>query len=396
MARIGIVSIFDVTNVGNRLQNYALAHVLESLGHTPVVLPNTSYPYACDPELARHFGVPQRSATAHLPKHRWVPSVVKWIPRAALSSVRLRSREPLRRAGAIALRRHALSRFTQTHLDLHPTSIDAPGDADGLTADFDAFVAGSDQVWNAAYRYGCPTDFLSFARPDQRIAYAASIGMTDLPGDLEDVYREFLPQMAAISVREDSAADLVQSLAGRRPEVLADPTLLVPPDHWSEIADRAPSPNRRRFMSSYLLYRNGPDVIQDIEARAATRGLIHHDIIAPASLATDAHGLEAFLRGIRDADYVVTDSFHATVFSLLFRTPVVVLRRGAGQDARVETLLTQIGIRPDSAFGSPAGVPSAPIHEDPETALAPVRNRSVSWLETSLRQSTARKDPSDA
>lgn len=391
MARIGIVSIFDVTNVGNRLQNYALAYVLESLGHTPVVLPNTSYPYACDPELARHFGVPQRSATAHLPKHRWVPSVVKWIPRAALSSVRLRSREPLRRAGAIALRRHALSRFAQTHLDLHPTSIDAPGDADGLTADFDAFVAGSDQVWNATYRYGCPTDFLTFARPDQRIAYAASIGVTDLPGDLEDVYREFLPQMSAISVREDSAADLVQSLAGRRPEVLADPTLLVPPDHWSEIADRAPSPSRRRFMSSYLLYRNGPEVIRDIEARAATRGLIHHDIIAPASLAADAHGLEAFLRGIRDADYVVTDSFHATVFSLLFRTPVVVLRRGAGQDDRVETLLAAVGVDPGSVFGDSNDASTAPIHDDPGSALKDLTDRSRHWLDAALSNSLTRK-----
>lgn len=396
MTRVGIVSIFDVTNVGNRLQNYALAHVIRQLGYEPVVIPNVAYPYACDEGLARRFGVEQRPLTAHLPRYRWVPAAVKWMPRAAVAALRQRTLGPLRRAGAGALRRRALSQFTTQRLEVFPTSIDAPSQARGLSEQFDAFVVGSDQVWNAAYRYGCPTDFLTFAEPQQRIAYAASIGATELPEDLQPVYREFLHQMSEISVREASAADLVQDLIGERPPVLADPTLLVSPDHWSTIADEAAPPSRRRFMSSYLLYRNGPDVVQEIEARAATMGLAHHDIISPASLTSEAHGLAAFLRGIRDAEYVVTDSFHATVFSLLFRIPVVVLRRGAGQDARVETLLTLIGRRPDSVFGAPADAPSAPIHDDPETALASLGQRSVSWLETSLRQSTARKDQSDA
>lgn len=389
MARVGIVSIFDMTNVGNRLQNYALAHVLRSLGHSPVVIPNNSYPYACDADLARRFGVPQRSATAHLPKHRWVPSAVKWIPRAALSSVRLRSTGPLRQAAAVALRRQALSRFTRTHLELLPTSIDAPGDADGLAADFDAFVVGSDQVWNATYRYGCPTDFLAFARPEQRVAYAASIGATHLPDHLENVYREFLPQMSAVSVREDSAAALVESMTGSRPPVLADPTLLVAADHWSDLADRAPNPTSRRFMSSYLLYRNGPQTVREIEARAATQGLVRHDIIAPGRFSSDAHGLEAFLRGIRDAEYVVTDSFHATVFSLLFRTPVVVLRRGKGQDDRVETLLTMLGVRHESVFGDPHDAPRALTYGHFERELEDVTSMSREWLEAALSSSVS-------
>lgn len=389
MARIGIVSIYDTGNVGNRLQNFALATVIRELGHDPVVIRNIAYPYACDPALATEFGVPVLSATAHLPRPRWVPNVLRGVPRALLRGVQERDARGVRRAVAVSLRRRALSQESRAELDLDDRIIAAPGDADGLADDYDVFIAGSDQVWNPGFRYGCPTDFLRFARPEQRVSYAASIGVSQLSAEMRAVFAVFLADFPRLSVREEAAAMLIDDVIGRRPAVTLDPTLLLTADHWSAMADRAPVLEDGPFMSSYLLYRDGNGVFANIAERSAAAGLTHHDIIAPRRLTADHLGLAAFLRGIRDAEYVVTDSFHATVFSLLFGTPVSVLGRGTHQDARVRTLLNHIGMDPDSVISPVGAAPLEPQRLVSGEHLAGLVHDSRRWLEDAISESMA-------
>lgn len=388
-ARIGVLSIFDMDNVGNRLQNYALVEALRQGGHAPVVLEN--YPYHPGAEREHGSGPEEVSSTRaarvrdaiRFRLWRDVPPSVRVLPKVLRA--RLRGDDAAAQAAAArAERTRALTRFTRGRMVVSDGIYRRPEDLIGLGDQFDAFVVGSDQVWNPHYRRGCPMDLLYFASPHKRIAYAASIG-ADSFGDAEPVFRRLLPEMAAVSVRETAAADLVEQTCGRRPPVMPDPTLLHDADFWRRLSDDAPPRSVRPYVATYLLYRNGSDVVDAVQSRAAAEGLDRHDILHPSGPRAARHaGAEAFLRAIRDAEYVVTDSFHATLFSILFRVPVVVLPRDGGQNARIDTLLALFGLTSADLPHDAHLRPSEPLVDDPETVLGPVRNRARAWLTSAL------------
>ena len=364
MANIGVVSIHDMNNVGNRLQSYALCSALEALGHTPTVIPNTPYPHG-DTGTAAAARAESVAETAR----RLVASRDWW----GLA-------DKARRALVMLLRTRALTDFTHANLRLDPRSINRPGDGQALRDDYDAFVVGSDQVWNPTFRYGCPTDFLCFAHPGQRLAYAASFGLSDLPGPYVAPYRAMLAGIDRISVREGSGADLVHDLIGRRAPVVLDPTMLVSLAQWHRLADRVSGPAGGPFLGTYLLWTGDRATHRSIRGLARARGLRTRELMAPGVHRPEFYGVENFLRTIRDAEFLVTDSFHSTLFALLFRTPVRAISRGPGQDDRIESLLAHFGVDPSEAFGDVSEIPTAPLVEDPEGALSPLREQSLRWL----------------
>ncbi|MFL0579872.1 polysaccharide pyruvyl transferase family protein [Dietzia sp. 179-F 9C3 NHS] len=362
MASIGVVSIHDLNNVGNRLQSAALSTALAGLGHTPVAIPNTPYRYGPGRDAP---GPESIAATARrLAGERDWWGLVDKAGRAAVMRARVR----------------ALTRFTGENVRVDPRWVTAPGDGEELVDDYDAFVTGSDQVWNPTYRFGCPTDFLDFAPPGRRVAYAASFGVSELPARYVPHYREMLSGLDHVSVREHSGAALVRDLVGREVPVVLDPTMLVPVAHWSRLADRAPRPSPSPFLATYLLWTGDRATQCAVHSLARSRRLRARQLLAPGLHRPGYYGAENFLRTLRDAEVVVTDSFHSTLFALLFGTPVRVLSRGPGQDDRIESLLGLFHVDPAEAFGSADDPPAAPLVADPEAALAPHRERSLAWL----------------
>lgn len=383
MADIGVVSIHDVNNVGNRLQSYALCSALDALGHTPTVIPNTPYPYQEDPEFAgaAHSETGDTGVTDEAGTAAGHPeSVAATARRLVTSGDWWGLADKARRALVMLLRTRALTEFTHANLRLDSRSITRPGDGQALRDDYDVFVVGSDQVWNPTFRYGCPTDFLRFAHHAQRVAYAASFGISELPGNYAAPYRTMLDGIDKISVRESSGAGLVHELIGREVPVVLDPTMLVPLAQWHQLADRAPDPTGGPFLGTYLLWTGDRATHQAIRSLARSRGLRTRELMAPGAHRPEFYGVENFLRTIRDAEFVVTDSFHSTLFALLFRTPVRVISRGSGQDDRIESLLAHFGIPPSEAFGKAGEVPVKPLVEDPEGALSTLREQSLRWL----------------
>jgi hypothetical protein len=101
---------------------------------------------------------------------------------------------------------------------------------------YDAFVAGSDQIWHPVWGEGLfDKYFLSFAAPGKRIAYAASFGVPHIPEERMKLFTEYLKGMDYISVREQSGARIVKQLIGKDVPVLVDPTLLLSRDEWQRI-----------------------------------------------------------------------------------------------------------------------------------------------------------------
>lgn len=409
MARIGIVSIYDVANYGNRLQSYALSEAITALGHDAVVVRNHPFHYSASYErrsASRDYSRPladgevtefekgAHAASASLPA-RLGRSVARLpIPGARLApKIAARCDEAaqigvldfVKRTLGRQARKRALTEFSSTHLSVTEETIARSDQLPGLPDEFDAMVVGSDQVWNPAFRGGFPLDFLPMFPPRTRIAYAPSIGVRDLSPEYQGHYERMLEGFGHPSAREHSGAELISDLMGGTDvPVVLDPTMLLPREQWSRLADDAPAPARKPFVAVYALRANNAAFRASVKRTARREGLGVVDLLSPRLPVPQRNSVPHFVRAIRDAEYVVTDSFHATVFSLLFAKPAAVLSRSTGQDDRARSLFDAFGIDPDRGFSSADVRPTVPLCADPSAALAPHIERSQAFLRDAL------------
>ncbi len=210
--------------------------------------------------------------------------------------------------------------------------------------DYNTFVVGSDQLWLPS---NISADYytLNFVPDDVRkVAYATSFGVSKLPKKQAAMARKFLIRLDYIFLREQGGQKLVKELIGKEVPLVCDPTLLFSAEEWNEKL-----PQQRRIKEKYLLcYFLGNNPIQrDFAKRlAAKEGCkivqlpnLDEYIRSDEGFADyplyDVSPLD-FVALIRDAHYVLTDSFHCTVFSSLFAKPFFSFRR-YNSDSRVST-----------------------------------------------------------
>jgi hypothetical protein len=212
----------------------------------------------------------------------------------------------------------------------------------------DTIVVGSDQVWNYGLisSDGPDTYFCGFLgdRDVRRISYAASFGH-DRWGfpDLTDRVRADLATFAAVSVREASGVRICGETMGRRDCVhVVDPTLLLDAALYERMASRAPAPDGPSLVEYVLDAGADKDALTGAALAALDRPLAVRRLSLDAGVgAIDAPG---WLAAIRNASFVITDSFHGTVFSIIFRRNfVAVVNRARGAD-RFVSLLGQLGL----------------------------------------------------
>ncbi|MCD7712681.1 MAG: polysaccharide pyruvyl transferase family protein, partial [Firmicutes bacterium] len=188
---VAIITIQSL-NFGNRLQNYALQEVLKTCGVR-----------------------------------------VKTLKRGTKPSGLLLVRTKLKNFARIMmgnLRGKFLS-FNRL-IDMENIYVEANEAPSNLKNKFDFFIAGSDQVWNPYYDFVGKSDLLYFAKHEQKISYAASFGVTELPENVQSLYTDCLSDFHRISVREDGGIRIVRELTGREAKVTLDPTLMLTADQW--------------------------------------------------------------------------------------------------------------------------------------------------------------------
>ena len=251
--------------------------------------------------------------------------------------------------------------------------------------EYDYFVVGSDQVWNP-YFAGFEKFFMKFASMEKRIAYAASISSPDVPLDAMEVFIDGINGMKAISVREQAGAELIEQLTGRKVEVVADPTMLVAAEKWREIA-RKPSwlKGDEQILTTYFLGKRPDEVIDRL---AAEHGLKVVNILDERIFEHYAVAPEEWLWLIDNASLMYTDSFHGTVFSILFRRPFVVAERieagcASKMTSRIDTLLGKFGLEARRGTKENGYMIENPMHiryGDVEMVLAADKTRAVSYL----------------
>ncbi len=262
-------------------------------------------------------------------------------------------------------------------------------DFNHIDYEYDYFVVGSDQVWNP-YIMGLKKMFMGYVSLEKRIAYAASISCPEIPQDKQQTFIDGVNGMKEISVREQAGADLIQQLTGRRVQVVADPTMLVAAKDWRSIA-RKPSwlKGDEQLLVTYFLGKRPDSVIEGI---ARENGLQIVNMLDERVFEHYAIAPEEWLWLIDHAKFMYTDSFHGTVFSILFRTPFVVTERvDAGcankMTSRIDTLLAKFDLsdrRGTAANGYMIASPLDMHYGDVDKVLAEEKQKAEAYLRHAL------------
>ena len=219
---------------------------------------------------------------------------------------------------------------------------------------YSAFITGSDQLWSPS---GLPTNFynLMFTYEEAiRISYASSFGVKSIPWYQKNRTKAFLNRIQFISCREQTGSEIVKKLTDRDVPVVADPTMLFDGNEWKNML-----PCKRvqegQYIFSYILGTN-KKYREEVRKLSKKTGLpvvsIHQYVDADLGFGdvsiTDA-GPEEFIDLIRNAEYICTDSFHGSVFSILFHKRFVVFNRyseksSSSKNTRIENLCARLGL----------------------------------------------------
>lgn len=262
----------------------------------------------------------------------------------------------------------------------------------------DAVIVGSDQVWRLDYLPpgGVTEFFLDMApRPAVRkVAYAASFGVGEWAHpEMTDRLRPLIADFDAVSVREASGVPIVREVMGREQcDHVLDPTLMVDPAVHHRMAAPA-RPGAGRVLLRYTL-DGAPDRVAIAEAVADVRRAQPGAPVEIAAMTLESSGRQAldlpqWLRAFRDADFVVTDSFHGVAFSIIFRKDFVAIpNHGRGID-RFLSLLSLLGLEDRLiAVNDPAAARACAARPIDHVAVAArldrLRTQSRAFLESAL------------
>lgn len=215
---------------------------------------------------------------------------------------------------------------------------------------YDAFVVGSDQIWNLDLTGGDTTFFLPFITETERIfTYAASFGYAEVPPQHSETTRRAIERIDHLLVREESGAALIEALCGKKAQTVLDPTLLLRSDDWRSLIDtEATQINRGKpYILLYLVNADDTDMWRFVEDYAQKHDL---DILwitprrnakRPGKKLRSA-GPKDFLNLICHAHLVVTGSFHAVCFSLQYSKRFLYVMKDPTRATRVTGLLKKL------------------------------------------------------
>jgi coenzyme F420-reducing hydrogenase beta subunit len=252
----------------------------------------------------------------------------------------------------------------------------------------DAYMCGSDQIWNPFFTAGGegkPTlsYFLDFGPVEvRRIAYAVSFGVTRYPQEALDLIYPCVSRFNAVSVRENSGRGILLLCGMENVGVMPDPTLLLTAKDYDRFYLPWQLPKRNHIFF-YALHA-GQKTIEEIK-NYVTRSL-HRDIIDAGTPENSMMGITTWLKSIRSADSVVTNSFHGMIFSIIYRKPFIVIPvegSRSGMNDRIYTLLEKTGLQ------------DRMIEHYDEKRIAAVMAKNIDWDTVEDRIASLRNDARD-
>lgn len=321
--KICTITCHDVYNAGASLQAYALAAYLRQQGHDVRIID-----YKPD-YLSRHFSL----NVIGNPRY----------DRPGVREVYLLAKLPGRLLARYGLRKRRYDAFRRRFLPLTRRY----GSAEELRADppeADAFLAGSDQIWNPSFPNGKdPAFYLDFV-PEGRIkaSYAASFAVPAVPDEWRPQIRAWLRRLDAVSVRESSGVRIAEDLGVPGAVQVTDPVFLLDAEIWRALAAKKPT-------EPYILvydFDGSPQIEQEARRLSSKYGwkIVAMQKLSYADRCMSDAGPREFLSLVDGAAYVLSNSFHATAFSLIFQRPFLVFDRKENINTRMHDLIESVGL----------------------------------------------------
>lgn len=216
----------------------------------------------------------------------------------------------------------------------------------------DYFVVGSDQVWNPHWYSDCALKkdlfLLNFAKDDQKVCLSPSFSLKTLPDEWQEWFKGNLSSFPKLAVRENEGAKIIKDLIDKEVAVTIDPTLMLDKDEWNKISLKPQNINcNKNYILTYFLGGRSELIEKDLEKYANEIGAdIYHllDMNQPDLYIIDPAN---FLYLVSHANLVVTDSFHACVFSFIYGKPFLLYNRNKNKDmmSRMNTLFDKFNLK---------------------------------------------------
>lgn len=351
MKKVGIITINDDGNYGNRLQNYATQEVMKKIGVIP--------------ETIRENSIMDLNG-------RSMKSKIKIFLKKFSSQSRHK-----RYLNFMDFNKNIVFSNNVVKVDSQ------------LNEKYDFFITGSDQVWNPTFGRLTDVELLKFADPKKRISFSASFGIEQLPQEYEIKTKDELVKYKAISVREDVGKKIVQQLTERKDvEVLIDPTMMLNNVEWDEVL-RKPKILKmqdRKYILNYFLGNLSDDYHKEICRVAKENDCIIIDIFDKET-GFYSCGPSEFLYLEKNAFLVCTDSFHSSVFSIIYDTPFIVFERQDNlvpMNSRLETLLSKFDLQDRKYKGKITDELLSCDYSEAKKILKQEQEKSIKFLKAAL------------
>jgi len=218
----------------------------------------------------------------------------------------------------------------------------------GNIPNYDVYITGSDQVFNPNNPNNKRIFFLDFPKnKSKKIAYAPSFGVTQFSDEQKEKITSFISSFDALSCRENEGANFLTKITGKKVPVVLDPVFLLSEKEWNKVIVLPKTKDKYIFI--YDL--NGGEALVKIANKI--KGKTGYKIVCCTSKITAFYhidkqlynlGPQEFLGYIKNAEYVVTDSFHGTAFSVVFNKKFYSYIAFSKTSSRIISLLKNLGI----------------------------------------------------
>lgn len=363
-----IITIAYGENYGNRLQNYALQETLKGLGLETVTV--------------RH-------------QLKMGETGFRKILRHIKNTVKIILGKPYGKSRRLRVKRFRV--FNSKNIVYSKEVLGNNAASESLDNRYDYYIVGSDQVWNTEFGdiSSNINNFLaSFTDGSKRIAYAASFGQNYIPQQYKRLFEKELPKFKAISVREASGVPLVES-CGAEAEVVLDPTMMLTTKSWDKLSKKPKYVDDSAFIVTYFLGGRSETIEAYITQVANGRKI--YNLESEQLSDEKIKNLDIYLTTpdefvwlFAHADCILTDSFHGTVFSILYHRPFMVFDRivngkKSGMESRIDTLLSTFHLEQCRGnIDNPCGEPVDGDWDEVEKILATERDKSINFLKKAL------------
>ena len=237
-------------------------------------------------------------------------------------------------------RQQAYYGFLHNHLTFYETVI-TPENAYLLNSMFDGFVSGSDQVWNMKNGID-PIFFQKFVGKDKlKLSYSASIGLNEIPEKYLDETIRLINDFDYVSLREISALRMLQQYTARKLSCHIDPVFLLDKSEWDNLAENPIEQKNYIFVYGTQMSDTLKHFAETLHKKTGLP-LISVFPLKNAKVVGGIIGCKEFVNYVKNADYIITSSFHCTAFSLIYQKKFFVIPHSE-TSSRTEDLLSLFG-----------------------------------------------------